>query len=143
MNKSVIKEQCIKNWFMKRKLAAISEYKEVVENTPYYNYCVIYRGAMFNPLELKPKEIKDVYEVPEGSVFANKLNRYIRLMEDQQKVTSILTVILNAVETDDEFQYVVFGKESTSRKEELDKFKEEMQTDLSYLKRIRLLADMV
>jgi hypothetical protein len=145
MNKAAIKEKLIKYWFMKRRLLAIEEYREAVKDTPYEFYCVSYRGNTFNPLELKPKEMKGFYEVPPDSTYADALDRYIRLMDDQQKVATTLTYILNFVDTEAEFKYVVFNEDghkltTTFR---LDEFKEKNQDKLSFLRRIRLMSDMV
>lgn len=145
MNKAAIKEHYIKYWFMKRKLSAIEEYKESVHDTPYVSYYVSYRDNVFNPLEIKPREMKGIFEVPANTVYADALDRYIRLMDDQQKVGVILTYILNFVDTEAEFNYIVFNTDvdkvlTTFR---LDKFKEDNQDKLSFLRRIRLLSDMV
>lgn len=145
MNKSLVKDYYIKYWFMKRRTSAIEEYREAVADTVYESYCVTYRGNTFNPLELRPRDMKGIYEVQPDSPYGEALDRYIRLMEDQQKVTGILTYILNFVNDEMEFKYVVFNEcgDKLTTTFRLDKFKEENQDKLSFLRRIRLLSDMV
>lgn len=145
MNKARIKEYYLSKWLENRKIAATEEYAATIYNSNYDCHCVMYKGLMFNPLNLKPREIKGVYEVPEDSEHSRKLDRYIRVIEDTAKVTGILTYILNYLETLPQFMYVVFneGKPSEEDKVKLDTFKNEINDKLSYLKRIRLLADMV
>lgn len=142
MNKLKIKEYYISYWFENRKLAAINEYKEVITNTPYSHYSVMYNGNIFNPLNLKSWEIKGIHEVQGNSIFADKLDRYIRIIDDQFKVTRILTVILNKCNSNSDFEFIVFNKGKPTT-EGIESFKEVIEDDLRYLKRIQLMAEMV
>lgn len=143
MNKLQIKKDYLSAWFDKRKLAALEEYRESIENSRYAKHCVMYRGEMFNPLDLKPRDIKGIYEVPENSEHGIKLDRFIRISKDIVEATSTLTYVLNYVDTEADFRYVALGEGKPTSKEKMDKFKEEISDKLSYLRRIRLLADMV
>lgn len=145
MNKALVKESLISRWFKKRQQSAIEEYRAVVTGTVNAHYCVTYRGNTFNPLGLTPREMKGIYEVEPNSKEADALDRYIRIMDDMHKVTGILTYLLNQVNSMAECNYLIFNESflESTRKDELDKFKELAQDKLSFLRRIRLMADMV
>ena len=144
MNKLGLKEQAILKLFLKRRKQARKEYLASVAGTPYEFMMVSYRNNLLNPLDLKPNQIKDLYEVPPESIHAQALDRLIRVYDDMAKTDSYLTYILNFSDSTREFNHIVFGTEEVTPARELQikVFKQTEEDKIKFLKRMRLLADV-
>lgn len=146
-DKASIKKDTIKKLFDRRKKAAAEEYRKAVEGTGFAHQVVIYKSKLFNPLDLKPRDIAiEPYELREGSDHANRLDRYIRIIDDMERANAELTYILNFVHDLNEYLYITKNtpfETDSERLKELDSFKERIKDKLTFLRRLTLMSDML
>ena len=88
------KEHYIHKWFAKRMQTAIEEYTTKLADNHRANSIVYYRGVMFNPTGTKVVN-SNLYEVPENSEVGDILDRQIRIKQDIEDATGMLTYVLN------------------------------------------------
>lgn len=145
MNKSELREAYLKKLFRQRESKARAEYLQAVEGTPYEKQLVCYKFNLFDATGKVKRGCTDIYNVPEGSEHARRLDRLIRVIEDIETATRLLTYILNFVEATEEFNYLVGLSQKELQPEiqcKLDKFKEDNRKMFSILNKFRLLADI-
>lgn len=145
MDKRRIREFYINHWFSKREIKARAEVRGALDNSKERNSIILYRGLMMNPLQISASSLSGVYEVPEDSEHGRALDRLVRVQEERTKAEGFLVKILNHCDNNTQFEYIVFGdkKELITNLEEMDYLKEQLSDKLSFLKRMRLMADMV
>lgn len=143
--KSDLRTKVLNSLFSKRELKARQEYLDAVAGSPYEHMSVIYKFKIFDP-NPKGKKKSGFYEVPEGSEHGRKLDRLIRVIDDIDLATKHLTYILNFIEHEEEFNYLL----GLSDKQldpviqcKLDKFKEDNKKLFTTLNKLKLLSDIV
>lgn len=146
MNKSEIRDNYLNKLFRQRKSKAREEYLEAVSGTPFEKQLVCYKFKLFDATGKVKRGCTDIYNVPEGSDHARKLDRLIRVLDDIDVATRLLTYVLNSIEHEEEFNYLL--KLSDKKLDptiecKLDKFKEDNAKLFSTLNKFRLLADIV
>ena len=146
-SKTMVRDAILQELFNSRILKAHKEYEAVVVDSPHATQLVNYRNNMFNPLQLKPNEVVGVFTVQADTTYGNALDRYIRVMDDIHEMTGHLTYILNYTAELAEVMWLVFGeyadKLSPQKLEELDNFRNTNESRFKYIKKMRLLKDML
>lgn len=145
MDKIGLRTEMLDSLFKNRRRKAEEEYNNSVKGTPYEDMPVSYRNKVLSTSTKRRKNRSEIYNVPEDSEHAKKLDRLIRVIEDVDVATRQLTYILNSVDTTPEYEYLMGIEhvlEPTIRTK-LDMFKEVNKTRFQTLNKFKLLADMV
>lgn len=145
MDKRSVRDAYLLFLFSKRKRKAQEEYMESVAGTVYEGLPVNYKNKIFNPNTKHKRGVVDFYNVPEGSEHADKLDRLVRVLDEIATATSHLTFILNYVDTQEEFRYLIAGdtgKLNQESKDRLDVFKETNYSLFTMMNRLRLMRDI-
>ena len=135
------KEHYIHKWFAKRMQTAIEEYTTKLADNHRANSIVYYRGVMFNPTGTKVVS-SNLYEVPENSEVGDILDRQIRIKQDIEDATGMLTYVLNFCDDALDISYLM-GNYQEMVNGRLDDFKKANQDKFQAFKKYELLKDLI
>lgn len=145
VSKSDLREKILDLYFKGRRNKASKEYTDAVEDTPYKGMSVIYKNKILNPYNRKPSK-SGFYEVPEDSEHAKKLDRLIRVINEIDTATKHLTYILNFIEHEEEFNYLLNLSDKKLEpmiQAKLDHFKETNKKMFTSLNKFKLLSEII
>lgn len=142
-DKVLIRDTKLKAWFTARINRSLKDICEYLCETNQQYKVFHYKGQSYEFFNRSVKDTLGLELVKPHTEIANKLDVYIKCLEDKEKVWDILTILLNHCKSESELEYLLGEEEKYSipaiRKEVLSTVRIEYNQSLKFIKKMRLL----
>lgn len=143
-SKVLIRQTKLKQWFIKRLNKVTKGLQNYLIETNQEYKIFHYKGESYNLFDRAIRETTGLVIVKDNTELSKNFDIYINCIKDINKVSDILSILLNYCITENELKYILNEDIETyiihqQRKEALNRVQIEYEQSLKFIKKIRLL----